>query len=201
MTDKNRTFLLTPVGEAIYPWIQQPDVKFDADGTYHCKLKIEGEDAGRIATQIDQFVDQAVEAVRKANPGKTIKRAEAPYTMVDDGAIIIKGKLKASGINRKTNTPFTQKPRIFDADKQPWNDELQIRNGSKLRLNLEVVPYYKPATGAGVSLRLKDVQVIELVTVQANSCPFGSATSTVVEPEDVPTAVVNPFGMASGDDE
>ena len=71
--------------------------------------------------------------------------------------------MKASGINKKTKQPFTQKPVIVDGQLQPLDKDKNIFGGSKVKINYEPVGYNVSSTGVGCTLRLKSVQVLKLV--------------------------------------
>lgn len=178
MAIQNKVFLLTPIGVAEYPFLSTPDTKYVAQGEYKVKLKL-GQDA-EATKLLDSIKVCATRAYEKAMTkavaaGKRPpKKAELPA--YDNGAnILLTAKLKASGVNKTTNQVFHQAPRIFDASNQLWDKNTKITHGSKLRLCIEVVEYDSPTTGAGVTLRLKDVQVIELGSGFSESdSPFGA---------------------------
>ena len=72
--------------------------------------------------------------------------------------------MKARGINRKTKEPFSQRPALFDAKKNPINpSSCSIWGGTKMKIAYVLRPYYSPALGAGVTSQIKAVQIIELV--------------------------------------
>ena len=52
---------------------------------------------------------------------------------------------------------------MFDAKKNPIPLSTIIWGGSKMRVAFNLVPYYTPMLGAGITARLKAVQVISLV--------------------------------------
>ena len=52
---------------------------------------------------------------------------------------------------------------LFDAKKNPIPLSTIIWGGSKMRVAYNLVSYYTPMLGAGITARLKAVQVIELV--------------------------------------
>ena len=95
--------------------------------------------------------------------GKKVKVAPKPFS-VEDGFALFKYKMKATGINRKTKEPFSQRPLLFDAKKNPLNpSSCNIWGGSKMKIAYVLRSYYSPALGAGVTAQLKAVQIIELV--------------------------------------
>jgi hypothetical protein len=52
---------------------------------------------------------------------------------------------------------------LFDAKGKPLSKDIKIGGGSKMKVSYEILPYYTAIAGAGISLRLKAVQVIDLV--------------------------------------
>ena len=71
--------------------------------------------------------------------------------------------MKATGVNRKTKENFSQKPVVLDSQKNPMPSTVSIWGGSKGKIAYQMRTYYVPALGAGVTMQLKAVQVIELV--------------------------------------
>lgn len=111
----------------------------------------------------------ALEEVRNKNPKATkVKEGSLPYRIDDEtGEYIIKYKMKAQ-FQYKGKT-ITQRPTLFDAKKTKLAEDTKIGGGSVIRVAAEVNPYYTPALGAGISLRLKGVQVLELRTYGESS--------------------------------
>ena len=147
----------TPKGIAQYPWLSKPDTKFNEEGEYKVNLVLPAEHAKPIVIQINEAFTENLKEETKKNNGKDIKTANPPYTEeLDDngkptGNIIIKFKSKAM-----------YPPAIFDAQGNVMKDS-NIWGGSEIRVNGSIAPYYVPLIGAGVSLRLRAVQVIEYV--------------------------------------
>lgn len=85
-------------------------------------------------------------------------------------------KMKASGVSKKTGKPWTRKPAVFNAKGKPMSDEekAKVGGGSVVKVAYEITPFYTAALGAGVSLRLEAVQVLELKSFQArDASAFG----------------------------
>lgn len=156
---KNERFT-TPAGIAGYPYLTKPDTKFNPDGEYKVDLTLPSESANDIVTFLDERHQAAVEKAKKENPGKKIKEGNLPYDTAETGDVKVKFKLKAKG-KTKAGEEFTQKPALFDAKGKPLSD-VSVGSGSKIKVAYECVPYYTAIAGAGVTLRLKAVQVIDL---------------------------------------
>lgn len=162
MTQKSKlTRYVTPLGTANYPWLNKPDTKFNPDGDYSVALTFRDDD-GQFTTLINQELEKSLAKAKELNQGKKIKQADAPITENEDGSITLKFKLKAK-VTPKNGEPFEQKPALFDAKGKPLDREVLIGGGTKMKVAFEVVPFYTALVGAGLSLRLKAVQVIDLV--------------------------------------
>lgn len=162
---------VTDVGVAIYPYLTAPDTKFNADGEYKVKLRlnpdsmirdVQGREIADVQTFLDDMMLKALEKAKAENKGR-IKEGDPPYIIDDEtGDLLVNFKLKAV-VRTKEGSTFSQKPALFDAKGKPITPE-SIWGGSKIKVSFEVVPYYTKIAGAGVTLRLRAVQVLELVT-------------------------------------
>lgn len=159
---------MTPFGTASWPRLNTPDRQFNPDGEYKVDLVLDPEEEG-----VNDFVEafRAYEAtcyadLCKEKGKKSLKKAASPLKeQLDDedeptGKFILRVKMKAK-VTPKNGEAFTQRPKLFDANSQPMAEE--IGGGSRIRVNLESVPFWTGTVGAGVTNRLKGVQVIELV--------------------------------------
>jgi hypothetical protein len=155
--------MVTPIGEAVYPRLLKPDTKFNEAGEYKVTLKIKKQDAVTILSDLDKYLNDSLATFEKEAKGKKLKLAPKPYSVEGD-FFLVKMKMKASGINKKTKQLFTQRPIVVDAKKNPVPLDTFIDSGSKCKCVFDAIPYNSPMTGAGITLRLKMVQVIELVT-------------------------------------
>jgi hypothetical protein len=155
--------MVTPIGEAVYPRLLKPDTKFNEAGEYKVTLKIKKQDAVTILSDLDKYLNDSLATFEKEAKGKKLKLAPKPYSVEGD-FFLVKMKMKASGINKKTKQLFTQRPIVVDAKKNPVPLDTYIDSGSKCKCVFDAIPYNSPMTGAGITLRLKMVQVIELVT-------------------------------------
>jgi|TARA_R100000541_G_scaffold20523_1_gene30343 hypothetical protein len=177
----------TPTGVAQYPWLSKADTKWNEAGEFKTNLILSKEAAKPIIDQINSVFAENVQAETKNNGGKDIKTANPPYfNEVDEsgkptGNVIIKFKSQF-------------KPTIFDSQGSVMT-ESNIWGGSEIKVNAEVSPYITTLIGAGVSLRLKAVQVIKYVEGGTSSADnFGFQTETgFVQPTE-PTAETSGFG-------
>lgn len=189
--------VITPKGTAIYPKLDKPDTKFDADGVYEVKLKFDPAATdgmiGKTAASWAEIVEKATEMLNAflaekkkelaAGDGKAKAKAKsisvvewgAEADLDDDGEetglIVVKAKMKASGTSKKDGKPWTRKPAMFDAKAKalPPNSP-PVWGGSQLKVAGELCPYYNAKDNVvGITFRLNAVQVIELVSGQGRT--------------------------------
>lgn len=159
MSKQNIIRITTPAGIAVYPKIEKPDTKFNADGVYTIDLDLDQQDAGELTTKLTQIADAAYAAECKAKGKKALKRSDMPWKETEDGKIRFKFKLKAKGGTGEKQ--WDQKPAIFDAKGTPIKD-VNVGSGSTVKVAFEAVPYFTAMVGHGISLRLRAVQILEL---------------------------------------
>lgn len=152
------TSIITPVGTAQYPWLNNPDTKWHELGEYKVNLILDATDAEAVI----EAIDQELKAVAAKNKAK--KRAPLPFTeeLGDNGEPTGRYIFKCKSRNRmnKKGELWDRKPILVDA--QGNKTDVSIGGGSKLRLKLELYGWANSALGAGVSLQIKAVQIIEL---------------------------------------
>jgi len=188
MTKPKNPRYVTPAGTAQYPYLTKPDTKFNPDGEYKLKLEIPADQAQDIVTFLDEQHELAQAKAKKENAGKKIKEGNAPYEVSEDsGKVVVNFKLKAK-VTPKNGDPFEQRPALFDAKGKPLSTDVSIGGGSTVKVAYEVMPYYTAIAGAGVSLRVKAVQVINLVEYSggAGAGAFGFGEEEGYEAEDTP---------------
>lgn len=163
MASKYQTFT-TPTGIAQYPYLSEPDTKFSEEGDYKVNIILPKEKADPIIKQIDEVVSGNIAEIKKSK--SKVKEANLPYFNEEvegkeTGNVIIKFKSKGA-----------YKPAIFDSKGKPMLQS-NIWAGSELKVNAAIAPFYTAMVGAGVSLRLRAVQVIQYVEGGAGAGRFG----------------------------
>lgn len=158
MADKQ----ISAKGEFVYPHLNKPDVRFNEAGEYKLTLKVPQKEALSMVTLLDKELDACIAKVEKEKKGKKVKLAPKPY-QIEDGFAFFKFKMKATGVNRKTKESFSQKPALFDSNKNPFPQSTSIWGGTKGKVAFNVKDYFVPALGAGITLQLIAVQIIDLV--------------------------------------
>ena len=154
--------ITTPVGTAIYPRLTTPDTKFDKDGVYSVDLEMDATDplVAQFLTGLNKAADEAYKALCESKGGKKLKKAPMPIKEAEGDMIRIKFKLKAKAGNDEKS--WTQKPAIFDATGMAIQTPPNVGSGSRIKVAFEVVPFFTAMVGAGVSLRMKAVQILDL---------------------------------------
>ena len=162
----NKTFT-TAKGIAYYPYISAPDTKFDEQGHYKVNLCLSEEDAQPVIELIKQSVVEGIKALKKDKPNTEIKQAPLPFSKEMDedgnptGNVIIKFKSKAA-----------YKPAVFDSKGNMMTNS-NIYGGSEIKVNGSCAFYHTAMLGAGVSLRLRAVQIIQYVEGASGATKFG----------------------------
>jgi len=159
----------TPKGSALWAKLFRPDTKFDADGVYSIKLRLPKDQADATTDYINQVMSESLDMAKKENPTKkgSIKSGNPPYTDVYDeqgnetGEVEFNFKQKA--VIKTRRGTMEKKPAVFDAKGKPIVEEVDVGNGSTVKVAYEAIPYYTAIAGAGVSLRLTAVQLVSLV--------------------------------------
>lgn len=149
--------ITTPVGVASYPWLKDADYKFDkVNGIYSCNIYVDDNEAKDFVTVIDKAYTENLAEQKKLNAGKTIKPGPKPYVS-ENGKTLFKIKMKGKIGDVEI------RPVVIDSSGQPMTDML-VYGGSKVKVSADLIPYYVATTGAGISLRLVGVQILELQT-------------------------------------
>ncbi len=165
-TQKNER-IVSPVGVSQYAWLTAPDTRFDENGHYKTNLIVKAQDATELMNAIDRVRKDSVDMAKEKAKGKKIKEADAPYSEETDaegnltGNVIFKFKCKAK-IVTKDGTIIPNRVALFDAKGKPMTDA-NVWSGSEIKVSAELIPYYTAMVGAGVSMRLRAVQILKLV--------------------------------------
>lgn len=177
---QSKTELTTARGIAVFPQLNTPSTRFDANGVFECRLRYAADDAfintlrEKAQKVIDAKFDEVVKQLNdegKAGVAAKVTKLPAPVTVEEDqatgdetGFVTIKAKKTASGISKKTGKKWTSKPDIFDARGNLLKNPPAIGGGSEMKMNVELFGYYNAKDKqVGCSVRLNGVQVIKLV--------------------------------------
>jgi len=200
-------------GNALWCKVFEPDTKFDTNGIYSVTVLIPEAEAAEVCEYLDTLVDDKFAEEIKAKPKlKNGLSTKTPYEPEYDqngdatGNIEFKLKLKAKVVTRTGDT-YEQKPIVVDAKRKPLDKDTAIGNGSVIKVAYEPIPYMMASTKTvGVSLRMKGVQVIDLVEYGGGSSMFDDEDGFVSEAVAKDDAKDTPFddeatdnGEAQGD--
>jgi len=172
--DKPKTYT-SPFGKAIYPHLNKVDTyKTNGDKfkeKYHVKIEFSAEDAKELIKQSDETLKVALAKEKEESKSKKpLKTSEFIGYSKEGDKVIVHFKMKAKGFNKANGEAFTQKPALFDNELKPLDPDLQIWGGSNLRVSYTLFGWYSQMLGgAGVTFRLKSVQVKDLVQGSSNN--------------------------------
>ena len=202
--DRNKPLasLTSPKGTAVYPNLNKPSIKFDNDGVYEIKLRIKKEDCGAFIKEIEGLYEANYKA-KCEEKGSKRKRADLPFKDVLDkdtdkptGEVEFKFKMKASG-TRQDGNRWEQRPKIFDGAgnpmPKPGHKLPNIGSGTTCKVAFEVRGWDAPI-GVGISLKLKAVQIIDLIefggSADASSFGFSSEGEAIETVSSEPAVAV-----------
>lgn len=174
----DRIRITTPICKFQYPKLVEPDTKFNPEGVYRLSGVMDAAAADGISTQLDELLSRHKDSLKAQAPTQKFKLVELPWAFEDvDGkpCFIIKAKQKASGVDRDGRR-WTAAPALFDAKGVAIKDRESLKDmwsGTTGRINFDACPFYNPALGAGVTLRLRGVQIIDLVEGGGSAESFG----------------------------
>ncbi len=177
--------ILVLEGTALWAKVFEPDTKFNPLGDYSINLQMPIADSVAMSEQLDgivqaKFKEAIKEDPRLKNTLTTQEVCQPVYdrdTGDDTGNVEFKFKLKAK-VQKRDGTYYEQQPTVLDSKKVPVSGDTLIGNGSKVKVAFEPIPYVMGSTKkVGVSLRLKAVQVIDLVE-------YGNSAASVFDEED-----------------
>ena len=173
-----RIAFTSPKGVAVFPKLNVPDTKFDADGVYTVKLRVSGAEAEAMIEKIEAASADGMAKAKtalleskqpkdKVLANKLRPCEDKPYREAVDadgeptGDIEFNFKMKAQ-YTTKDGTVKKNKPAFFDAKGKPLAKAPEIWGGSTLRVQGTMNPWNNPKGECGVSLRMSAVQIISL---------------------------------------
>jgi hypothetical protein len=194
--------LTTPVAKLKYPKLIEPETKFNPEGVYKATAIIDSAEAAALADALDDLLTRHKASLKQQDPSKKDwKLADLPYGYEEiDGkpCFVIKTKMKAKGIDRDGRA-WSSVPALFDSKGQPVRDRDSLKgmwSGTVAKVNFEACPFYQAALGAGITLRLKAVQIIDLVEGGGSAESFGfgeedgwTGTTSEATPFDSTTSI------------
>jgi len=184
--------VVSPVGVSQYAWLTTPDTRFDETGHYKTNLILNSKDSQVLKTQISAEIKKSLTLAKEKAKGKAIKQAPSPFEdeLIDgkpSGNVIFKFKTKAKIIT-KDGKVIPNRVALFDSKGKPMIDA-NVWSGSEMKVSAELIPYYTAMAGAGVSMRLRAVQVTKLVEGGSSNAK-GYGFDKVKDGYEQPEAVV-----------
>ncbi len=173
-----KTFIVE--GRAVWPYLNDPDTKFSADGDYRIGFEVTPELRDRLKVEAEATYQAAVNkfgsALGQADLEAAIKPEKAKNAAgerVPTGRDLVEFKMRAK---RKTKTGvIEQRPILVDAKRVPVTEK--VFGGSLVKAAV-YFQFSETSFGTHVSPRLKGVQVIELVG------PDGETAESLFDEQD-----------------
>jgi hypothetical protein len=163
----------TRKGIGQYLFINKPGKAFDEGGIpdYTATLLLTEEDAKPLIDAIDKLKAEALAEVKTTK--KTAREADDPYA-TDEKTGMIRFRFKKpsetnyDGKKAKAHVAVADaRGNIIPQDKVP-----AMGSGSIIKINGYLSPYYVPALGVGVSLKLRGLQLVKLQSFGGEDAKF-----------------------------
>ena len=205
MAATNNQYVISNV-EALWPRINKT-YKFDSaeNRTVPCEAT---DDGAKYETKFRMSKEQAkalfvemVKAYEAKKEGSWPDKFDMPFGKEEDGTYSYKASLKGA-----YGKDATFKPVQYDSKAVKLPEDFMLTTGSTINVAVGFIPYFM--RDAGVSLRLRSVQVIKYVPMEATS-PFAAVEGGFELENDNPFEVVTAAPVATpvisddlfGDDE
>ena len=213
----------SPKGIAVFPKLNEPDYEFNPGGVWSSKLKYNLDDEGtqelwdflegRHLNAYEEFVASKVSKETPLPKGfyktvamakKKIPVADRPHVMLEDddgeptNEFTVNFK-RVYHVITKDKREFFFTPKFFDAANAHIKNVPQIWGGSGLKVTYQCNDWGTPKLGGGISLRLVNVQIIDLVNQDngdGGDSGFGEEEGYSAEDFDSGTAASTPAAEA-----
>lgn len=181
--------VITPEGECLWASLRNPKQwKNDEKKNFLTSIILTEEEAQPIVDQSNGLLEAL-----KADMPKNVKMSpHEPWEKQDDGRI--KLKFKRPFFEKNDRLPATPPITTYmpDDTKVDWDTtDWEVGNGSRIKIGGFIRPYYNPALGLGISLRLDAVKVVSLEKYTGSSDggfdkEFGGGESANSKPSTKP---------------
>jgi len=207
--------ITTPIGTAVYPWLNEPDTKFESQrakgGEFHVNVRLVETDATPLIKELEDTLKEWVK-VKNQEQKDAKKKPYAAFgtkpwrEVLDDegnptGEWDVICKLGKQWTDRDGNTR-ENKIAFRDAAMSPFTPDDIIGSGSRIRVNFKVRGWASPL-GACLAFDIVSVQVVELNAMAGGDTTFGFEPTTgfiaITEEGDGPSEDVTAAEAADGD--
>lgn len=184
----------SPVGQAQWFKLVTPDQKYNK---YSVDLVVEDSPEIRaIIDMMEEMKESKLAEQKEADPKKAKKVVMSINTPIEPqvndngeetGKFIMKFRDGSEG-KKKDGTIYKKAaPTIFDKSAKPISkselETMRVPNGSSMKVAFDMVPYYVPSIGVGVTLKPKAAMILKLEQV-AQAADFGFSPSEFAEQDD-----------------
>ncbi|QDP59077.1 MAG: putative helix-destabilizing protein [Prokaryotic dsDNA virus sp.] len=159
-----RKKMTSPAGVAVWPWLNEPDTRWDTS-EYKVTLKVNAEDAKLFIECLASVYKEGYAAQSKELNKPKLKKANMPWSEVVDDQGNATGEVEFKFKNKSSYEyeGKTVETRVLLVDKSNHPVEGRVGSGSEIKIGFEPYVWYVPSMGVGITLRLKAVQVLNLV--------------------------------------
>lgn len=157
--------MTSPKGTAVWPWLNEPDTQYDENGVYCVTLRISDEEAEPLMAKLKDIFKEGYDAEVKKQKKQKLRIANMPWADHEDDqgnkTGMVDFKFKQNAVYEYEGKKIDNRVHLIDSKRNPVTD--QIGGGSSIRIGFEPYVWFVPSMGVGMKLRLKVVQVIDLV--------------------------------------
>lgn len=172
MAKSNYLKITSDRGEALYAYLKTPEVYEGEAIGYTIQAKFGQKATEALINKLEEELDRAKSDGQYAGK-KFLKEPNMGYREKENGDIIFKFKTKHE--YKKGDEIIKRTVPVFDANGKPI--DVNIGNGSVVKIAFSVIPYWKSVKSNGISLFLDAVQVLDLKEYSGggNADAFGFA--------------------------
>jgi len=168
---------LTHQGKCKWPKVLKPFIdEYNPEGAFSIELELEANDGAPIKSEIRNRMLRKADQEEEA--GRNVKGWSDSRGFVENevtGLYIFEFSQKAVVHPKDTSKgPLHFKVDVFDSQLTPWPKDILIGNGSIVKVAYQYYPWNVPNQGGiGMTLKLRGVQVINLVPYEAPQRTYG----------------------------
>jgi len=175
--------IVTPEGEALYPHLHEPDYKYNTGGVYQVRLLLTEAEWNAMKSDYDELYNAEYAKAAEKAKDELKKDPSTPFRQSDAGFYIMAKQVA----QRQTRDKGVINFNVACCNSTGKKIKMpQVGTGSRIKLALE--PHVWVVSGKfGVSLRLRSVQIIELIEYGSKDSIFGSVEGGFDGGEDFTT--------------